>query len=114
MKYIAETLIITSVVLSFIFSSMGKLIFAQALSREEAIEISRNSPTVRNWLQTADRFFIEVNHRSGNESGGTHGIWFITWHIHPDGAISGVGILVSHAIDDKTGDIVSEGILGLR
>jgi hypothetical protein len=85
----------------------------QTLAKEEAIEISRNSPLVQQSFEDSDRYSIEVHYVNASTPE-SHGIWDITWYIHMRGYPSAAEIMVSQSIDDKTGKILNEGSLMLR
>lgn len=99
-------------------------------SEEEAIEISKNSPTVQEQLQNADRYTVEVHYlnvtriaelKEGRLELGLspgyeflptdHGAWHVVWYIHPKGAASAVAVVIGHYIDEETGEILHEGQL---
>ena len=115
MRVNAEKVIATFVVLSFTLTLMSTLIVAgNSLTKEEAIEISRNSKLVQSLLEDADRYTLEVHYQNKTESGKEHGIWLITWYIHPTGATSAFAFVISHAIDEETGEILYEGTASAR
>jgi len=110
-----EKILVILVVASFVFTSIN--IFAARrglLTREEAIEISRNSKLVQSLLENADRYTLEVHYLNKTQSGKEHGIWKIMWYIHPTGAISAFEYGVSHSIDEETGEILDEGWISFR
>jgi len=123
-------MIITLVIASFAFTSINTLIAVGGpITREEAIEISRNTKLVRSRLEEADRYSFEIRHFNQTQIEKIieqypdrrawypkdHGAWDITWYFHPRGAVSAVARVVSHTIDDETGQILfEEGILVWR
>jgi len=110
----AEKLLATLVMLSFGFTSVVVLLGPRRLvTREEAIEISRNSELVRSLLKDSDHHMLEVHYR--NMTGvSDHGMWHIAWYIHGIGDPSASANVVVHEIDEVTGEILSEGTAGLR
>lgn len=103
------------VVFSFVLTSIS--IFAVqggSLTKEEAIKISRNSKLVRSLLEGADYYTLEVHYLNRTQVNNDRGMWFITWYIHPIGAVSGFAYVVSHSIDEETGEILDEGWSSLR
>jgi hypothetical protein len=85
-----------------------------SLTREEAIEISRNSKLVRSLLEGADRYTLEVHYLNKTQVYEDHGVWSIMWYIHPIDAPSAFAYVVSHTINEETGEILSEGSASLR
>ena len=99
-----------------------------SLSREEAIEISRNSKLVRSLLEDSDRYTLEVHYMNETQVNKTreeqpwlqkfypkdHSVWSVTWYIHPEGAVSAFAHVVSHVIDAETGQILHEGWASMR
>jgi len=125
----AEKVITTLVVLSFTLTLMSTFIVAgNSLTKEEAIEISRNSQLVQSLLEDADRYTLEVhylNQTQVNEAREEYpwlqefypkdrSVWTVTWYIHPMGATSAFAYVVSHIIDAETGQILHEGWLSAR
>lgn len=110
----AEKLLTTLVVLSFALTSLVVFLGPRRLlTREEAIEISRNSESVRSLLEDSDKHYARVHYL--NMTGiSDHGMWQITWYIHEIGAPSAVGFLLTQHIDEVTGEILKEGRLDLR
>lgn len=105
----AEKLLVILVVFAFAFTSVNMLVLqGNALTKEEAIEISRNSELVRSLLEDADRYTLEV-HYSNNTR-----VWLIMWYIHPRDAVSAFSYGVGHTIDDETGEILHEGSVSFR
>lgn len=103
---------------------------AGAITAEEAIEISKNSPTVQEQLQNADRYTIEVHYLNATRVAQLkegrlelrlspdyefvpdgHDVWYVVWYIHPKGAASAVAVVIGHYIDEETGEILHEGHL---
>ena len=77
------------------------------LTREEAIEISRNSELVQRLLEDSDKHYVRADYM--NMTGvSDHGIWYISWLIHPTGAGSATGTVVTHRIDEVTWEILKE------
>jgi hypothetical protein len=106
--------LIIIVVVSFSLTSIATLIaFGKPITRE-AIEISRNTWLVQSFLKNAERYTLEVHYKNETQSGISHGIWYITWYIHPVGAPSAFAYFVSHSIDAVTGRILDEGVASLR
>ena len=105
----AEKVIVVLVVASFALTSMSTLITAgNPLTREEAIEISRNSQLVQRFWENADRYMLEVNYQNQTD------VWHITWYIHPMDAVSAFAYVVSQSIDGETGEILDEGAASIR
>jgi len=117
------------VIVSFAFTSIN--IFAVqggSLTREEAIEISRNSGLVREFLENADGYTLEVHHMNRTQIDrlieeyprrrewypDDHGVWDVTWYIHPVDAPSAFAYVVTHIIDEETGEITHEGAISAR
>lgn len=84
------------------------------ITREEAIEISKNTKTVQSFLETADRYSLEVHYLNRTHNGGDSGIWNIVWYIHPLDAPSAFAYIVSHSINEETGELLSEGTASIR
>lgn len=99
-----------------------------ALTKEEAIEISRNSATVQKWMEGSDRYLLEVGYLDSTQVNearevsperygyypANHGIWFTSWYIHPKDGLSAVAIVISQEIDEQTGQILYEDLGALR
>lgn len=115
MKAHEERLLAMLVVFCFAFTLINVLV-AQgvSLTEEEAIEISRNSKLVQSLLESADYHALEVHYLNSTQVNENHGRWLITWYIHPIGAVSAFSYVVSHSIDEETGEILDEGWLSLR
>jgi hypothetical protein len=110
MKPDAEKIVIAAGLIFLAFASMETFATSgQKLTREEAIEISRNSPLVQESFENSDYYAIEVHPPDER-----HDTWEITWYIHPIGAPSAAAIGVTQNIDELTGEIVAEGSIGLR
>ena len=125
-----ERIVVAFVIVSFALTSMIVLVESgNPLSREEAIEISRNTELVQKRMEEADRYTFEIRHFNQTQIEKIveqypyrrewypedHGAWDITWYFHPEGAASAVARVVSHTIDDETGEILfEEGVLVLR
>lgn len=84
------------------------------ITKEEAIEISKNTKTVQSFLETADNYFLEVHYLNKTHTEKDYGIWNIVWYIHPIGAPSAAAYVVSHSINEETGEIMSEGTGSIR
>jgi len=109
-----ERVIVTLVIASFALTSINTLILqGNSLTREEAIEISRNSKLVQSLLEGADWYTVQARHLNKTQNGKDHEIWHVTWHINPQG-LGGVDYLVTHDIDEETGETLYEACLGLR
>lgn len=110
----AEKLLVSLVVLSFALTSLVIFLGPRRLvTREEAIEISRNSESVRSLLEDSDKHYFRVHYM--NMTGiSDHGMWYINWLIHLIGTGSAAGVVVTHHIDEVTGEILKEGRLELR
>ncbi len=93
----------------------------------EVIEISKNSPTVQEHLQNADWYTVRVEYYNKTRISELktnsskfeflpedHGAWKVTWHIHPEGSPSAVAYIITHWIDEESGQILHEGLLLLR
>jgi len=105
----AEKLLVILVVFAFAFTSINMLVLqGNALTKEEAIEISRNSELVRSLLEDADWYTLEVHYLNNTQ------VWHIMWYIHPRDAVSAFRYVVSHIIDDETGEILAEGSMSAR
>jgi hypothetical protein len=99
-----------------------------SITKDEAIEISRNSSLVWNLLANADKYSVEASYMNKTEVTEAlsefpglreeypenRSIWVVTWAIHPKGAVSAFSFLVAHVIDDETGKILHESTVGLR
>ena len=110
-----EKIMAILVIVSFSLTSINILIVQEiSLTKEEAIEISRNSKLVRSFLEDADRYTLEVHHLNKTQAGMDHGVWDITWYIHPNNAPSAFAYVVSHTIDEETGEILREEAMSLR
>jgi hypothetical protein len=110
LKIDEEKLLVTVVIASIVFTSTNILIGqGGALTREEAIEISRNTKLVQSFLENADRYTLEVHYLNKTQSDTGHGIWTIIWYIHPANAVSAFSYDVIHIIDEETGEILEEG-----
>jgi len=118
----AEKVIITLVALSFALTSASTLITAgNPLTKEEAIEISRNRPIVQEAFNYAGdvvytmkaehwdaAYIISLKEKHPNmidwqNLPEDHGVWMIHW------TITVPGLLVTHYIDEFTGEILFEG-----
>jgi hypothetical protein len=119
------------VLIPFSLTSAGILIANQGpITREEAIDISRNTKLVRDLMEKADRYTLEIFYLNKTEvnrfradypySGllemypADRDIWVVMWYIHPKGTASSVADGVNHVIDAETGQILHEGMSGLR
>lgn len=110
-----ERILAMLVIVSFVFTSINMFVVqGGSVTKEEAIEISRNSKLVRSLLEGADRYTLEVHYLNKTQSGKNHRRWHITWYIHPTGAVSAFSYIVSHSIDSKTGEILAEGWASAR
>lgn len=106
-----ERIMAILVIASFSLTSINILIVqGNFLTIEEAIEISRNSELVQNFLEDADRYTLEIHYSNQTD----HGVWLITWYIHPEDAVSAFAYVVSHTIDAETGEILREGSASMR
>lgn len=119
MRVNAEKVIVTVIVLSFVLTSMNVLSAATGpITREEAVEISRNTPVVQQAMSeavdalivTADYWSADYINSVRQEGPGDvmeklpsdHGAWRIGWN----NAAPGYHIL--HFIDELTGQILYE------
>lgn len=124
-----ETVLVAAIVLFIILLSGSTLILpASSLTRDEAVEVSRNSPLIRDWLARADVYTVEAFHMNsseadrarqefpalGEEYPENRSIWVVVWNFHPVGAVSGFLLCANHVIDDETGRIVFESTMSLR
>lgn len=110
----AEKIFVALVLSSFALTSVVVLFGPRRLlTREEAIEISRNSELVQNQLKRSDRHTLEAHYKNMTRVS-DHGMWRITWYIHMIGAPSISDIIVVHEIDEVTGEILVEGTADLR
>ena len=78
------------------------------LTREEAIEISRNSSLVRALLEETNLYTLEVHYLNQTK------VWNVRWYIHPSEAPSAFAYVVNHEIDGQTGEILHEGTASMR
>ena len=124
-----ERIMVILVIVSFAFTSIN-LISAQGgpITREEAIEISRNSQLVQSLLENADRYTLEVSYLNRTQvnkmrenlrwfrecCSENRSVWIVSWYIHPIGARSGFAYSVGHVIDGETGEILDEGAASIR
>ncbi len=127
----AEKVIVTLVLLSFALTSINRLVVqGRSLTREEAIEISRNSELIRSlWhlVEDADWYTLEAYYLNETRTGelkeqnpeyyeflpDDHGVWLVTWEIGPSKS-GPATIIVEHYIDEETGEILHEGGISLR
>ncbi|MDH5449700.1 MAG: hypothetical protein OEX77_02200 [Candidatus Bathyarchaeota archaeon] len=110
-----ERVIVTLVIASFAFTSINILfVHGGSLTMEEAIEISRNSRFVQSLLEDSDRYTLEVHYLNQTQVNGDHGVWDIVGYIHPKGASSSAADVISHRVDEETGEILREGYLVAR
>lgn len=129
MKTRSEKLLVMLVVFSFAFTLINTFVVrGGSLTEEEAIEISRNYGLVRDFLENADSYTLEVHHMNQTqiveliekypyrreEFPQDHGVWYITWYIHPKNAPSAFKYVVTHIIDEETGEITHEGATSAR
>jgi len=96
------------VLLSFTLTSLVVFLGPRRLlTREEAIEISRNSELVQSLLEDSDKHYVRAHYM--NMTGiSDHGIWYISWLIHSIGTGSATGTVVTHRIDEVTWEILKE------
>lgn len=129
-KMNTEKILTTLVILNLVFTSMIVLVLSDnALSRDEAVELSKNSELVGTLMQNADRYTSEVHYldktRVNRAREGMpwlqqcypkdRSVWTITWYIHPkEGAPGAYADVVSHVIDAETGEILHEGTFAAR
>ncbi len=124
-----EKIIVASLLVIFAVAFGSTLIMKGfSLTKEEAIEISRNSETVQKEMEYADRYNLEVHYLNSTqvdeirdqypllrEQYPEHrGIWRVIWYIHNENDQSASAIAISHVIDEETGEIFHEGLLGAR
>jgi hypothetical protein len=110
-----EKALATFVVFLFALTSISIFVIQRdLLTKEEAIKISKNSELVQSLLENADRYTLEVHYLNKTQNGKDNGVWYITWYIHPTGAVSGFSYVVGHSIDGETGQILDEGSASLR
>lgn len=103
------------VVFSFTLTSINMFVVqGGSLTKQEAIGISRNSKLVRSLLEGADYYTLEVHYLNKTQINKDHGVWCITWYIHPMDAASAFRYVVSHSIDEETGEILDEGWASMR
>jgi len=125
----AEKVIVTLVVLSFALTVINMLVFQGfSLTKEEAIEISRSTRLVQDWLAEADRYGLEVFYLNSTQVNKAReefpglremypenrSIWVVTWYIHPKDAVSSFAYVAGHVIDEETGQIFYEGSASAR
>jgi len=128
-KISLEKVLIAIISLSLVAVIASTLILTGfSMTKDEAIEISRNSNLVRNWLKDADHYFVDAFYMNSTEVNkaldefpglrdvypGNRSIWVVTWDIHPAGAPSAFYYCGNHVIDDETGRILFEGTASLR
>jgi len=115
MRTYVEKLIVIFAVIVFALTFISMFVVrGGSLTREEAIGISRNSKLVRSLLEGADRYTLEVYYLNKTQVYENHGIWSITWYIHPIDAPSAFAYVVSQTINEETREILSEGSASLR
>lgn len=128
-KMNTERILTTLVILNLVLTSITALVLSShPLSRDEAVELSRNSELVCILMEDAVGYSLEVHYMNKtqvNRARETNprlqeiypedrSVWTITWYIHPEDAPSAYAHVVSHVIDAETGQILHEGTLGLR
>jgi len=119
-----EVLVVASLLVIFAVAFGSTLIMKGfSMTEEEAIEISRNSDTVRHYVEDGARYSLEVRYLNISQVNKARGdfpylqeiypesrnIWTVTWHIRPKPP-SGAVLFLTHVIDDETGHIVYEGV----
>lgn len=109
MRLGAARVIAVAVAVLLVFTLTETLAGGSSLTKEEVIEISRNSPLVQKSFENSDRYAIEVHPPDEG-----HDTWEVSWYIHVRGDPSAAAIGVTQNIDGKTGEIVAEGSIGLR
>lgn len=129
MKADAERILIAVGLIFLAFASIETFATGErTLTEEEAVQISMNTPLVRQWLENSDRHSMNVLHLNRSEIDKlleewpgirerfpeNHGVWEVGWSIHPAGAPSAAAIDIDQIIDEETGEVTSEGSVGLR
>jgi len=102
----------------------------RSITREEAIEISRNTELVQSmWhlIEDADWYTLEADYLNNTRINelkeqnpqffeflpDVHGVWLVEWEIGPS-KWGPATIIVIHYIDEKTGEILHEDGISLR
>lgn len=129
MRVNIERIPIILIVLLFAVTLMNMLVMqGSSLTREEAIEISRNSRVVGDLLKDAEYYTLIVRYMNStqvnkareefpslNESyPENRSIWLVTWYIRPKDAVSSFSYIVSHVIEEDMGQIIYEGLASER
>ena len=123
------SIIVASLLFIFAAAFGSTLIMKElSLTKEEAVEISRNSATVQEWMEGSDRYVLEVGYLNSTQVNraredspekygyypANNGIWIVNWYIHPKDALSAVAIVIGQEIDEQTGQILFEDLGALR
>ena len=109
LKMNIEKMIMALVIVPLALTSINTLIIqGNSLTREEAIEIGKNSQLVQSLFKNAEFYTLEVNYENQTD------VWHITWYIHPMGAVSAFRYVVGQSIDGETGEILDEGATSAR
>jgi hypothetical protein len=121
-----EKLLMSLIMLILVFNVADTVIMQGfSLTKEDAVEIGRNSKLVGELAEQAYEVTLEVHHLSATEVNeakenfswlpypANRSIWLITWYIRPsnDSAFTHV---VGQIIDDETGQILDEETASLR
>jgi hypothetical protein len=118
-----EKSLVMLVVFVFAFTSINMLVLhGNALTKKEAIEISRNTPVVQEALNDphtkSDMIIIDADYWNATyirslkeelpgvyeELPDDHGVWRVHWGITPP------GYQILHFVDELTGEILYEGV----
>jgi len=111
LKMDIERLIVALVIIVFVFTSAGTLVLhGSMLTREDAIEISRNRnlQLIPGLPERAEMYRLEKMDYDNQT-----GAWQLVWHIRLVGSPSAARIIITHVIDAGTGKILHEYTLGL-
>ena len=116
--------LVVSLLLVIFFVALANTFVSQgfSLTKEEAIEISRNSETVQHYMEESDHYSLEVHYLNSTQVDmareefpalqemypENRSIWTVTWYIHPRPP-SGAILFITDVIDDETGQIFHEG-----
>jgi len=123
-----KSVVLLLLVILFVAVANTLVLQGFSLTKEEAIEISRDSDTVRSRLEGSDNYSVEVHYMNSTEVNNARerfpsdreiypenrSIWTVTWSIHAKGTHTGALAIISHVVDAETGQILYEGLMGTR